>query len=110
MSIKVKVPTMMLKLTGRESEISVKAKTVRDMVDQLDKKYPGVKGMMLSADGKIHHHFLICINDEDVRFLEGLDSVMGPDDRVEIVASIAGGSGSGAAARGYSRFSVSSTI
>ncbi len=91
MSIKVKIPTMMLKMTGQNSEVSVRAKTVREMIDRLDGKFAGVKSMILSADGQINHHFLSCINDEDVRFLDGLDSALGSNDRVEIVASIAGG-------------------
>ena len=91
MPIHVKIPTLMLKMTGQKSEIAVRARTVRGMVDAMDKKYPGVKDLMLSPDGTINHHFLICINDEDVRFLDGLDSSLGSGDRVEIVASIAGG-------------------
>lgn len=91
MAIKVKVPIMMLKMTAQKAEVTVKARTVREMIDQMDKKYPGVKAEMLSADGTINHHFLICINDEDVRYVDGLDSALGPNDRVEIVASIAGG-------------------
>lgn len=89
--IKVKIPTMMLKLTGQKTEITVKAKTVRELVDHMDKQFPGAKSLLLSPDGLIHHHFLICINDEDVRYLEGLDSPLSNGDHIEIVASIAGG-------------------
>lgn len=81
----------MLKLTGQKSEISVQAKTVRELIAAMDRQFPGAKDLILSPDGVIHHHFLICINDEDVRFLDGLDSPLGSGDRVEIVASIAGG-------------------
>ncbi len=81
----------MLKLTSQKTDITVKAKTVRELVDHMDKQFPGAKDLMLSPDGQIHHHFLICINDEDVRYLEGLDSPLSNGDRVEIVASIAGG-------------------
>lgn len=91
MPIRVKIPTMMVKMTGRKNEVTVKAKTVREMIAALDRRYPGVKDLMLSPDGRIQHHFLVCINDEDVRYLDGLDSVLGDSDRVEIVASIAGG-------------------
>mgnify|MGYP001565355480 CR=1 FL=1 len=91
MPVRVKIPALMLKLTGQKSEVTVNAKTVREMIDRLDKQFPGAKELMLSADGTIQHHFLICINDEDVRFMEGLDSPLGSSDRVEIVASIAGG-------------------
>lgn len=91
MAVRVKIPTMLLKMTGQQSEVSVKAKTVEELIVSLDKKYPGMKDLILSPDGTIQHHFLICINEEDVRYLEGLESPLGPNDRVEIVASIAGG-------------------
>ena len=81
---------MLLKLTGNKSEVSLQAKTVRELVDRLDEKFPGARDLIVSSDGTIHHHFLICINEEDVRYLDGLDSNLGPADKVEIVASIAG--------------------
>lgn len=92
MPIPVKIPTMMLKLTNQRHEVSVKAKTVREMLDRLDRECPGAKELILSPDGTtIHHHFLICVNDEDVRYLEGIETPLANGDRVEIVASIAGG-------------------
>jgi len=91
MAIQVKIPTMLLKYTGQKSLISVRAKTVSEMIDRLDEKCPGTKDLILSTDGTINHHFLICINEEDVRYLDGLGSALSPNDHVEIVASIAGG-------------------
>lgn len=91
MPVKVKIPTLMLKLTGQKSEITVKAKTAGELIDRMDEKFPGTRDLILSPDGTINHHFLICINDEDVRFMEGLSSPLANGDRVEIVASIAGG-------------------
>lgn len=93
MPIKVKIPTMLLKLTGNKNEVSVTAKTVRDLIVRIDKKYPGMKDLILSPDGAaINHHFLICINEEDVRYLQDLQTPLANGDHVEIVASIAGGS------------------
>lgn len=92
MAVKVKIPTMLLKLTGNKNEVSVGGKSVRGMIDQLDKKYPGMRDLLLTPDGgAINHHFLICINEEDVRYLDQLDTPLSPGDRIEIVASIAGG-------------------
>ena len=92
MPIQVKIPTMLLKLTNQKSEVTVrKAGTIRELVDQLDKNYPGIKDLMLSPEGKIHHHFIVCINDEDVRYLDELETPISASDRIEIVASIAGG-------------------
>ena len=91
MPVSVKIPTLMLKMTGQRSQISVKAKTVREMIDCLDEQCPGAKALVLSPDGTIEHHFLICINEEDVRYLEGLDTPLSNGYHVEIVASIAGG-------------------
>lgn len=91
MPVKVKIPALMLKLTGQKSEITVKARTAGELIDRMDEKFPGTRDLILSPDGTINHHFLICINDEDVRFMEGLSSPLANGDRVEIVASIAGG-------------------
>ena len=91
MPVKVKIPTLMLKLTGQKSEITLKAKTAGELIDRMNEKFPGTRDLILGPDGTINHHFLICINDEDVRFMEGLSSPLANGDRVEIVASIAGG-------------------
>ncbi|MBI4178921.1 MoaD/ThiS family protein [bacterium] len=91
MAVSVKIPTMLLKLTGNRTDVKVGAKNVRQLIEAIDRKYPGMKGLILSGDGTINHHFLICINEEDVRYLQDLDTPLSNGDHVEIVASIAGG-------------------
>lgn len=87
---KVLIPQILRKHVDAR-EVAVSGKTVRELIENLEKKYPGVKQEVIGVGERINHHFLICVNEEDVRWLSGLDTPVAKDDHVEIVAAIAGG-------------------
>lgn len=90
MAITVRIPTPLQKLTGGKSEVAVAAKTVAEMVDVLDREYPGMKER-LADGGKIRRFINIFINDEDIRFLSKEETVLKDGDTISIVPAIAGG-------------------
>lgn len=91
MSIKVRVPTPLQKLTRDLDIVECNAKTIKDLVENLDRDYPGLKGRICDEDGKIRRFLNIYVNDEDIRFLEMDRTELKDGDEVSIIPAIAGG-------------------
>ncbi len=87
---KVKIPTPLLKLAGNNAEVEVEAKTVRELIESLDAKYPGFKERLLK-DGKPNRFINFYVGGEDIRFGKGLDTQIGSDSEVSIIPAISGG-------------------
>ncbi|PIQ89253.1 MAG: molybdopterin synthase sulfur carrier subunit [Candidatus Omnitrophica bacterium CG11_big_fil_rev_8_21_14_0_20_42_13] len=93
MSVKVRIPAPLQKLTSNKSEVEVEAATIKELVESLEKVYPGIKGRICDESGKIRRFINFYVNDEDVRFLKGDDTVLKDADQVSIIPAIAGGAG-----------------
>ena len=91
MSIKVRIPAPLQKLTQNKSEVEAEAATINDLVDDLEKRFPGIKARICDENGKIRRFINFYINDEDVRFLKGYDTALKDKDEVSIIPAIAGG-------------------
>jgi molybdopterin synthase sulfur carrier subunit len=90
MAIKVRIPTPLQKLTNGQAEVECGAKNISELVDALEKDYPGMKER-LSDGGKIRRFINIYVNEEDIRFLDKEDTVLKEGDNISIVPAIAGG-------------------
>lgn len=88
--MKIIIPTQFKKLIG-EDEISSDAESILSLFDELCNKYNGLKERLISVDGTPNKYINIYINDEDIRFLEGINSKLKTDDVVSIIPSTAGG-------------------
>ncbi|MFN3422285.1 MAG: ubiquitin-like small modifier protein 1 [Armatimonadota bacterium] len=91
MPIKVRIPTPLQNLTGGSAEVVAEGKTVRELIDNLEQKYAGIKARLCDENGEIRRFVNIFVNDEDIRFLQGLDTELKEGDEVSIVPAIAGG-------------------
>lgn len=91
MSVEVQVPTILKKLTGGEKVIRAEGENVRALLDDLERKYPGIKGQVTGEDGQPHRFVNIYLNDEDIRFLKHLDTPLADGDVISILPAIAGG-------------------
>lgn len=91
MSVIVRVPTTLRPLTGGESEVTVEASTVGEVVVALEGVYPGFSDRLLDENGKIRRFVNIFVSDDDVRFLQGLDTEVPAGETVAIVPAVAGG-------------------
>jgi len=91
MSVTVRIPTPLRKLTGGADEVSVEAASVGGLIDSLEAAYPGLKERLCDEAGEIRRFVNLYVNDEDVRFLQGKDTVIADGDQVSIVPAIAGG-------------------
>lgn len=91
MSIKVRVPTPLQKLTLDKDIVECDAKTIKDLVEILDKDYPGLRERICDENGKIRRFLNIYVNDEDIRFLDMDQTALKDGDEVSIIPAIAGG-------------------
>ena len=91
MAVTVSIPTPLRKLTNNESEVSIEAGSVGDLVDALDAAYSGIAEKLLDEKGDIRRYVNIFVNDEDIRFLDGKGTTLKDGDNISIVPAIAGG-------------------
>jgi sulfur-carrier protein len=87
----VRIPTPLRKLTGGAEEVQVAGKSVGELIGELEKKYPGLKERICDESGSVRRFVNIFVKDEDIRFLQNLDTPLGDKDEVSIVPAIAGG-------------------
>jgi len=91
MSIKVRIPTPLQKLTKDKVEVEVDAGDVRELIENLEKQFPGIKERLCEETGKIRRFINIYVNEEDVRFLKLDKTSLKDGDEVSIIPAIAGG-------------------
>ncbi len=90
MAVTVRIPTPLRSLTGGHDEVQAEGSTVRAVIDDLEKNYPGLKDRLCDDKG-VRRFVNIYANEEDIRFLENLDTEVKDGDAVQIVPAIAGG-------------------
>lgn len=93
MAVRIKIPTPLRKLTGQESEIEVEGETVGEVLEHLNEKYPTLKTHLYDAEGRLRRFVNLYLNEEDVRFLKGMDTPVEGGDEISIIPAIAGGAG-----------------
>ena len=87
----VKIPTPLRKYTNELGDVEINADTVKELIDNLDKKYPGIKQRLCDEKGAIRKYINIYVGDEDIRFLQGENTKIEKNKEVIIVPAIAGG-------------------
>jgi MoaD family protein len=91
MSIEVRVPTILRTFTGGEKAVTGTGDTIADLLTDLDTRFPGFRGRLVTPEGGLHRFVNVYINDEDVRFLGALDAKLNDGDNVTILPAVAGG-------------------
>ena len=91
MPVKVRIPTPLQKLTQDQGEVALNAKNVKELLDGLEKQFPGIKGRLCDESGKIRRFVNIYLNEEDIRFLNQEATALKDGDEVSIIPAIAGG-------------------
>jgi len=90
-SVTVRMPSQLRSLTGGASEVVVSAGPVREVIAALERAHPGVAARLLDEKGSLRRFVNIFVAEEDVRFLEGLDTLVGDGQAVSIIPAVAGG-------------------
>lgn len=91
MSIEVRVPTVLRTHTAGEKKVSGSGATIRELVEDLEQRHPGLKGALLDEHGNLHRFINVYVNDEDVRFLGGAETPLEDGDVVSVLPAVAGG-------------------
>ena len=87
----VRIPTPLRKLTQGKEEVAAAGNTVGDLIADLEKHYPGIKERLCDERGQVRRFVNIFQNEEDIRFLQNLDTPVKETDEISIVPAIAGG-------------------
>lgn len=90
MSVKVRIPTPLQKLTG-QGEVQIQAANVKELITALEKNYPGIQDRICDESGKVRRFVNVYLNEEDIRFLKQEETPLKDGDEVSIVPAIAGG-------------------
>lgn len=91
MSVTVRIPTPIRRVTNGEDKVSAEGKTLGDVIASMEAQYPGVKARICDDQGEIRSFVNMYVNGEDVRFLDGLGTSVKSGDEVSIVPAVAGG-------------------
>ena len=91
MSVKVRIPTQLRQLTSGAGEVDVEGSTIREVLKALDARFPGFGERLFDDTGNLRRFVNVFLADEDVRFLEGVDTAVAEGQTVSIVPAVAGG-------------------
>ena len=91
MSVRVRIPTPLRAMTKGSADVQVTADTVGDLIEDLERQFPGMRERLVEESGEIRRFINIYVNEEDIRFLQGAKTALKQDDEVSIVPAIAGG-------------------
>ncbi len=91
MPVKVRIPTPLQKLTKDQPEVNIVAKSVKELLDSLEREFPGIKGRLCDESGRVRRFVNIYLNEEDIRFLNQESTSLKDGDEISIIPAIAGG-------------------
>ena len=93
MAIEVRIPTIRRSYTGGEKAVSGSGATLTALLDDLNSRHDGLRGRLVTDEGALHRFVNVYVNDEDVRFLGGLETKLADGDNVTVLPAVAGGAG-----------------
>jgi MoaD family protein len=91
MPVEVRLPTLLRQHVGGSATITAEGATVGELFDQLVAEYPGLKGQLVTEEGTLHRFVNVYRNDDDIRYLDRLDTPLSDQDVVSIIPAVAGG-------------------
>jgi molybdopterin synthase sulfur carrier subunit len=90
MAIEVRIPTILRTYTGGEKAVSGAGASLSALIDDLESNHPGLKERLIE-DGDLRRFVNVYVNDEDVRFIGGLEAELSDGDQVVVLPAVAGG-------------------
>ena len=91
MAIEVRIPTILRTYTGGEKAVSADGASLSALIDDLEASHPGLKDRLIE-NGDLRRFVNVYVNDEDVRFIGGLEAELSDGDQVVVLPAVAGGS------------------
>ncbi|AXY67625.1 MULTISPECIES: MoaD/ThiS family protein [Thermosynechococcus] len=91
MAVTVLIPTPLQKLTRDQATVECQAQSIAELLEKLEQDCPGIKGRLCDENGQLRRFVNFYVNNEDIRFLNGLETPLKDGDEVSIIPAIAGG-------------------
>lgn len=91
MSVQVRVPGPLESLTGGKRVLEAEGATVSEVLRRLGEEYPGLRERVVAENGEIHRFVNVYLNDEDIRFIDGIETPVKDGDTLAILPALAGG-------------------
>ncbi len=91
MAVEVRLPTVLRSHAGGAATVELNGDTLGDVLGKLVAEYPGLAGQVVQGDGSLHKFVNIYVNDDDVRYLQGLDTPVPDGAEISILPAVAGG-------------------
>jgi molybdopterin synthase sulfur carrier subunit len=91
MAVNVRIPTTMRPLTGGEKQVVLEAGTLGNVISALEAAHPGMGERLLDDEGALRKFVNVFVDDDDVRYLDGLDTTVADGITVSIIPAVAGG-------------------
>ena len=91
MPVNVRIPTPLRKLTKDKDTVQCTGGTIQDIIDSLEKQYPGLKERLCDERGELRRFVNVYLNDEDIRFAQGRSTPVKDGDEISVIPAIAGG-------------------
>jgi molybdopterin synthase sulfur carrier subunit len=91
MSVMVRIPGPLRKITNGADKVEMEGESLSALIGALEDEYPGMKERLLDDNGELRYFVNLYLNNEDVRFLEGLNTAIKSGDEISIVPAVAGG-------------------
>ena len=93
MPVEVRLPTVLRQHAGGQSSVKANGGTLGEVFEDLVRQFPGISGRVVTEEGGLHKFVNVYVNDDDVRYLDKLDTKVSDDDVVTILPAVAGGIG-----------------
>jgi molybdopterin synthase sulfur carrier subunit len=90
-TVEVRIPTVFRKFTDGQSVVELSPGTVRELIGELEARWPQIKGQIVTENGELHRFVNVYVNDEDARYLDQLNTRVDEGDTVSLLPSVAGG-------------------
>ena len=91
MSVSVRIPTILRTYTGGESEVAAEGSTLADVLADLDANHPGIRTRILDDNGALRRFVNVYVGNEDVRFLDNLETPTPSGAQISVIPAVAGG-------------------
>lgn len=91
MSVNVRIPTILRTYTGGKAEVPAEGATLSQVIESLEANHPGIAARVLDDQGKLRRFVNVYVNDDDVRFEQGLETATPDGVGISIIPAVAGG-------------------
>jgi molybdopterin converting factor small subunit len=90
-AVEIRLPTILRQHAAGQATVQAQGETLGEVFEDLVRQFPNMAGKVVTEDGSLHKFVNVYVNDDDVRYLDKLDTKVGGDDSISILPAVAGG-------------------